>query len=425
MTSPSSPCYLICVSADGIPLFCRVKGALESLPFARMGSINAVHMFADNHNAKLINTTTANSRTFWRQMNDNIKLIAVNFDACAQDSHLTSLFDHVFNAMVMIVGLQALEEVQNVDRLKKQLKLCFPFIDALLTRQQLFGDITCSPDVILCQEMQLMQSYLDSFAAACNSEFGCLLLHGKIIVGTEKWWQLVPMETMLIMFLVQSMPWSSAKDVPIYLPHGSPNVPHRLVTLSLIDHIQVVLICGPEPSLQSILSNYVTKYWTPVLDTLTLSQRCYPRCFPPDVKLDSNLLAFIIVNTEDFKCLASLHPQGSMTGSDLPGLKASEQRKQILLSFFYSVDSQVLQGLSKASADDDQNADAASHPISSPLRSPHTISETYHVTRFHKCCAKQTSHHVIYAVYSSDIPTYALGGVTLQVLRRLTKDKFI
>ena len=39
------------------------------------------------------------------------------------ETHLLHLLDMVFNALVLLVGLQELESVQNVERLKKDLKV--------------------------------------------------------------------------------------------------------------------------------------------------------------------------------------------------------------------------------------------------------------------------------------------------------------
>ena len=55
-------------------------------------------------------------------------------------------------------------------------------MDALLNRLgSLFGDVTLMPDVLLCPETTLLQSYLDAFASACSSEFECVL--GILVLG--------------------------------------------------------------------------------------------------------------------------------------------------------------------------------------------------------------------------------------------------
>ncbi|XP_072703776.1 protein fuzzy homolog [Ciconia boyciana] len=42
-------------------------------------------------------------------------------------------------------------------------------------------------------------------------------------------------------------PGPAARDLPVYLPHSSPTVPHRLLLLELVPGVGVALLCGPRP----------------------------------------------------------------------------------------------------------------------------------------------------------------------------------
>ena len=53
----------------------------------------------------------------------SVTLILVSTDDGSCDSHMTYLLDLVFNAMVMVIGLQELDSVTNVERLKQNLKV--------------------------------------------------------------------------------------------------------------------------------------------------------------------------------------------------------------------------------------------------------------------------------------------------------------
>uniref|UniRef100_A0A8D0HL62 Secreted protein n=1 Tax=Sphenodon punctatus TaxID=8508 RepID=A0A8D0HL62_SPHPU len=109
-------------------------------------------------------------------------------------------------------------------------------------------------------------------------------------------------EAMLLAWLVGSLPPHHARDLPVYLPHGSPTVkgqwrlggrehnplilcppppqvPHRLLSFQLIPGLQVVLLCGPSPSLQRL----VDRFWLPLIEPLRASAHAVPRCLLPGV----------------------------------------------------------------------------------------------------------------------------------------------
>lgn len=99
------------------------------------------------------------------------------------------------------------------------------------------------------------------------------------MAATESWWRLGMPEAVLLPWLVGSLPPQAARDYPVYLPHGSPKVsgggaggagavptvggagpclapprtllqvPHRLLTLTLLRGLELCLLCGPRPPL--------------------------------------------------------------------------------------------------------------------------------------------------------------------------------
>jgi hypothetical protein len=72
--------------------------------------------------------------------------------------------------------------------------------------------------------MYHLQTYLDAFVNAATSPFGFLMLSGRVCVATAKWWQLRPLERVVLSFLISSLPKSSARDIPVFLPVSSPKV---------------------------------------------------------------------------------------------------------------------------------------------------------------------------------------------------------
>ena len=404
-SNDKSRCYLLCLTLDGIPLFTRTKGQLPSIPFPIIGSINGVYMFAHNNKVELSSTLTDNAKICWKEY-QSIRLIIVNFDENRSEYHLHLLLDNIYNCMVVVVGANEFNKVNNVEKLKKKLKLCMPLVTTFLNETPLLSNITQATDVILCSELGLLQSYLNAFVVECQSEFGCLMLHGKVIVGTEKFWQLLPVETSLMMHFIASLPSTSASDIPMYLPNGSPTIPHRLITIKLLENINVVIVCGPQPSLQEVLNKYLRKYWLPLIETLRLCLRSYPRGFTPEIKVDANVLSFILVNVAEGKCLSSFYPQGNMTGADQIFLTDMDKRRTALVSFYQSVVGSLF-------TDNDENGNV------------HHVLETYKCTDHYKCYAIKTSTHQIFTLFSNDISTYTLGSITKQLVRQMTRENCI
>ncbi|XP_022780586.1 protein fuzzy homolog isoform X3 [Stylophora pistillata] len=366
--------YLVCLTTDGgIPLFTRTKGNLPQLPFPVIGSLNGVCMFANNQDVSLLNTVTDDAKVLWKVFNERITLIIVTSDDNASGVHLNRLLDFVFNSMVLLLGIDELTSFRNIELLKRELRCCYSLIDSLLEGTDLTGNITQAVDIVLCPDVSFLQEFLDAFATSVSSEFGCLLIMGKVAVATERWWELTGLETVLLSLLVHSLPPWSSRDIPVYLPYGSPKIPHRLLTFQvsylhvdfcvyvnmfiyclncspfihgcfcfkLIEGVEVCVICGPKPSLYDAETKFLDQYWRLAIDTLKSSRRSHPRNLPGDMVLDSGILGFVLVNTDERKSLSSVHPSGVLTGVDQGSSSGSgmptAKRKSILVSFYKSV----------------------------------------------------------------------------------------
>lgn len=416
--------YLVCLTTEGgIPLFTRTKGNLPQLPFPVIGSLNGVCMFASNQDVSLLNTVTDDAKVVWKVFNEKITLIIVTSDDGASDIHLNRLLEFVFNSMVLLLGINELTSIRNVEHLKRELRSCYSLIDILLEGTDLTGNITQAVDVILCPDVSFLQEFLDAFATAVNSEFGCLLVMGKVAVATERWWELTGMETVLLSFLVRSLPPCCSRDIPIYLPYGSPKVPHRLLTFQLIEGVEVCVICGPKPSLQDTETKFLEPYWRLSTETLKSSRRSHPRNLPGDMALDSGILGFLLVNTDERKCLSSVHPAGVMTGVDQSsssgGGVSTAKRKSILVSFYKSVVGTLFPPQTTATSVQDE----PSCDLHSSLS--HQAMETYMCSSDHKCYAIRNSTHELYLLFSPDVPNYALGSLANSTLTILTKGKLV
>ncbi|XP_014662287.1 PREDICTED: protein fuzzy homolog [Priapulus caudatus] len=410
--------YLLCLTTGGgVPLFSRTKGEIKTLPFAVIGTLNGVHMFASTHNIELLATQTKDAKIAWKVCHGSITLILVTRDDGGSDACLRHLLAAVFDAMVLLVGLDDLINIKNVERLKRELKCCYKLIDCLLDQcnSQVFGDLTGAVDVVLGQENTLLQGALEGFVEYADSTYGCLLVRGKVAVATKKWWGLTGMELVLISLLVSTLPPGSSRDIPVFLPQGSPTVPHRLCTLQLTAGVEACVLCGPAPSLAR-LSDELARYWRPPYESVRSLAQLHPRNFSHHLRIDPNILGFVLVNTEAHRCLCSVQPRHEDSRREGSNLSYT-RRRAILRSFYKHTIGHVY---APPRLKDDPNL-GPTDDISERLL--HRPQETYMLFDAYKCYSLQTAVYRLFVLYGAQIPHYALRSVTRKTLEILTKDK--
>ncbi|XP_075045661.1 protein fuzzy homolog isoform X3 [Mixophyes fleayi] len=150
--------FLLCLTAtSGVPLYCRSKGSSRQLPFSVIGSLNGVHMFANNQDVLLTSTRTTNSTVVWRTFHESINLIMMSCESTASEFSLNKLLENVFSAMVLVIGLDDLVNIKNVERLKKDLRACYKLIDSFLTESERMGDLTQCVDCIIAHDVAILQ----------------------------------------------------------------------------------------------------------------------------------------------------------------------------------------------------------------------------------------------------------------------------
>lgn len=324
--------HLLCLAASsGVPLFCRSSRggapARQQLPFSVIGSLNGVHMFGQNLEVQLSSARTEDTTVVWKSFHDSITLIVLSSEEGTSELRLERLLQMVFGAMVLLVGLEELTNISNVERLKKELRACYRLIDSFLGDSQLIGDLTQCVDCVVPPEESLFQEALSGFAEAVGTAFASLLVSGRVVTATESWWRLGTPEAVLLPWLVGSLPPQAARDYPVYLPHGSPTVPHRLLTLTLLPGLELCLLCGPRPPLSQLDPQLLDRWWQPSLDSLRACLPLGPRALPAGFPLHTDILGLLLLHLELKRCLFTVEPSGDKDPSP-------EQRRCLLRSFY-------------------------------------------------------------------------------------------
>ncbi|XP_068785403.1 protein fuzzy homolog isoform X1 [Struthio camelus] len=319
---------LLCLAASsGVPLFCRSRGgpARQQLPFSLIGSLNGVHMFGANLAVGLRGASAEGARVAWRGYHDSVTLIALSSEPGASEAALGRLLDAVFSAMVLVLGLEELVPVRNVERLKRDLRGCFGLIDRLLGPGEHPGVLAgCLESAVPPPgpPRDALQERLERFAGAAGTGLGCLLGGGgRVLLATPPWWALPPPDGALLAWLLGGAPSPGARDLPLYLPHGSPTVPHRLLVLELVPGVVVALLCGPSPSLQHVRTQLLPQFWAPAVEQLRGCAR------PPPAPLPPGVLAYLLIDLKQRRSRSGVTPGGAQGGLLPPRRRGAALRR--------------------------------------------------------------------------------------------------
>lgn len=418
---------LICLAASsGVPLFSR--GANRQLPFSVIGSLNGVHMFGVSQGVEVSSCLTAGGgRVVWRVFQDSVMLIAVSRggpggaggggggSSSEAEVCLHRLLENVWNCMVLVLGQDELASVRNVERLKRDLRSCFSLIDQLLEDRQegVLGNLTHCADSLLAPNPALLQEAVDGFAQSADSEFGCLVVHGRIAAATEKWWRLAPQEVVLLSALIRSLTGSGTTscDYPVFLPRGSPNVAHRLLRFQLLPGADVCLLCGPSPSLHRAETGLVVPFWTPLTETLRDCLAVGQRCLPASVSLRPDVLALLLISRDKRRSVSCVRSDLQTSGPPPP----SKSRCWELLKIFYSFSVTRYFGRDQDTlcvSTEDQGGDPED-PVPGFSHSP---LQCYLVTEECKSFGLQTPQHQLFLLAPLSVPTFALRAVASHTL---------
>ncbi|XP_060531593.1 protein fuzzy homolog isoform X1 [Cylas formicarius] len=409
--------HVICItSGGGLPVFSRKKGSCENLPFSTIGSLNGVHMFGKPLNIELLNTLTNDYSVAWKEFRESLVIIGIA-SGCSIEV-LYQLLQLVFDAIVLIIGIDEIKNQRNIDRIKRELRICYPLIDRLLdildcgdSSNKHSSDIVGFVETIMSTENHLLQVVLDSFAESVDSMYSCLLIGGKIAVATESYWSLNPHELRLLSLLAVAETNEKSKDVPVFLPYKSSTVAFRFVACSIMPDIQVCCLCGSTPSLKDIEYS-AAQCFKNSMDILKSAEQVSPRHFPNSFVIDGGILGLLLINITLKKYMMSKNPQPNSSRKTT----SSSHRLDILRTFFYqSVMKFLIPKLeietnlipSDKSSLDDQNEGI----------------ESYWCSEYHKCHAIRVNDNILCVLYNSSTPTHAMRLITKKTLSLLISDK--
>ncbi|XP_043271084.1 protein fuzzy homolog isoform X2 [Venturia canescens] len=383
------------------------------MTFSKVASLNGVHMFLKSQNIDLQDTETPDTSIVWKEFANCITLIVV---ASGTSKYILERFlEAVFSAMVLVAGMDEIKNLRNVERLKRDLRICNPIIDKLLEcmdigdRNSSKTDFIDMTSCIMSPENYLLQSCLEMFMECLDSMYGCVIIHGCTAVATESWWDLDPIERKLLVMAVTSDTQSSALDLPVFLPNRSPNVAFRLVSITLVNGVEVLGLCGPSPELTEV-ERLAVQCWRSHIEVLRTAEEAYPRNIPAGIIPDSGILAFLLVNYKLGKFVISRNSQQSKIRI------AASHRLDILRTFYYQAVENFLIPRQSGNIEEEES-------MKNEGKSFGGGRETYWCSEYHKCHALKENDYVMCTLYTSVVPTHTMRFITQKTLKTLLADK--
>ncbi|XP_059620046.1 protein fuzzy homolog isoform X2 [Phlebotomus argentipes] len=349
-------------------------------------------MFCKSQGQNLRSTAWDDGLLVWQEFADTF--LVVGFGRGIGEKVLRRLINSTFSSMIFTVGLPELENYHSVERLKRELQPAWSVIDHLLESAdcELIGFTDC----ILSPQNAAILEKLTEFCGQFGSDYACLMIRQRISAATEAWWDLHPDDRQLLFTLIATSS-SLQKDTPVFLPQKSPTIAYRLVSIPILQNINICLLCGAEPPYKDV-ENLVHQVWRPDLKTLELAEQCFPRNFPASLELDAGILGILLINRAQAKYVISRNIQQSSTGKRSV---SGAHRLDILRTFFHQAADMI----------DDYLGNLAVH------------AESYWCSDYHKCHALVQEDNLICVLYVAAIPTHTMRLISQKTLSMIVGSK--
>ncbi|CAH4029337.1 protein fuzzy homolog isoform X1 [Pieris brassicae] len=402
---------VIAVATDsGVPIFSRKRGNCDNVQFSTIASLHGINMFSKCHNLTIMKTQVDNGSILWKEYCKSVTLIGIVTGGLECDLELLLLYVH--NLMVFCIGKKELENLKNIDQIKRELRQCYPILDYLLeavdpncvSQTCMFLDLIQS---MLCPQAQQLQQVLDSYSERVTGRWPCLSIHGHIVATGTDFYELDSVEAKLLMLLAASQDGAPLRETPIYLPQMSPNVAFRAVTCKLLADVYVLVICGATPPLSEI-DEIVLQCWENSAHIIKEAKLVYPRNFPLSITFEPCILGILIINIPKKRCVFSRHLAGNQKGKNISSL----HRIDVLRTFFVTTARDLAPELQIKEGDDKECCSSQCVP-----------SEAYWCSEYHKWHARRIADLMACVLYAPTVPIHTVRLLTNQILQEISTSK--
>lgn len=117
-------------------------------------------MFLKSQDVELLSTDLPDTTIVWKEFEQSVTLIVI---ANGTTKYVLYKFlDAIFAAMILFVGIEELKSARNIEKLKKDMRLCGPIVDSLLQCLNVGDGICSKTDIVnmtecmICPENNLL-----------------------------------------------------------------------------------------------------------------------------------------------------------------------------------------------------------------------------------------------------------------------------
>ncbi|XP_026752072.2 protein fuzzy homolog [Galleria mellonella] len=407
-------------SESGVPIFSRKRGNNENIQFSTIASLHGINMFSKCHNLSMVDTHVDSGTIIWKEYCKSVTLIGIATGGLECDLEL--LLSCVHDVMVFSVGKKELENIKNIDQLKRDLRQCYPILDYLL--ESLDPNVVSSPfptlvldliQSILCPQAQQLQQALDIYAENVTGRWACLAIHGHLVATSSDFTELDPREARLMLLLAAAQDGAPLRDTPVYLPQMSPDVAFRAVTCKLLADVYVIVICGATPPLSQI-DEIVLQCWESYAQIIKEAKLVYPRNFPMSITFESSVLGILLININKRRCVFSRH----LHTLNQKSRSISGAHRMDILRTFYVTTARDLAPELKVKVHKSEEAGG-----STVQDQEDCICETYWTSEYHKCHGQRSGNMLCCVLYASTVHIHTMRMITNQILQELNTNKEI
>ena len=259
-------------------------------------------MFARLREANLLSTKTENVIIHWKVFDDLIVLILIVRDLDINTRVIDHCLDYIYSCLVVYSGRDRLITAgsKGAEHVKACIATSHDLIDYFL---RLLITPSFHPNLLLSavntlvvehETKEFIDSLTESYCSVTESDLTCLIVNGFLASASKGWWSRFASssDSFLVVNLVNALASTmhgSTRQLSIFLPDNCPNEETRLVISQVYQNIFLVVLCGPEPSLESILES-VTPLSYSQMHQLSFKAIQSMQSLPIDDKITSFLL---------------------------------------------------------------------------------------------------------------------------------------
>lgn len=316
----------------------------NQIPLALIGILTSSYTFSNKFGIQLRSCRTDDCTIHFHEYNEHLLMCLLEPteydipDECTQ--YKLVLIRTLLN---MIIGYEYIDKLSqtNPQKLEEDLNLVKFYVDTILNDERTFsfGDLTQSVDTVCGFDRKIMDECLKSISDHLQCEHICITLSNRIIVSSSGWSHLTQSEQYILSLIISLNDYSNdslptVRDMPIYLDSIDRSRNYRLLSIRLLGHIYVSILCTSSPKM-SEFESVVDKYTHSQIDYIhNLHSLLYPRSFHDNIVFDHNIQALLYVNRQTHFCVSTFEP----FKSSLPvSISKKKSRYNVLRQFYMEI----------------------------------------------------------------------------------------